>query len=84
MTAERPFLGLVGGAAQWLFLRGDVVSLTVSAAAGLAEQPRRVHVGGRLEPGEGRPEKVDSASRGPGRLVGHDDERPLSKRWVRG
>ncbi len=39
MTAERPFLGLVGGAAQWLFLRGDVVSLTVSAAAGLAEQP---------------------------------------------
>jgi hypothetical protein len=39
MTAERPFLGLVGGAAQWLFLRGDVVSLTVSAAAELAEQP---------------------------------------------
>jgi len=39
MTAERPFLGLVGGAAQWLFLRGDVVSLTVSAAAGLVERP---------------------------------------------
>ena len=39
MTAERPFLGLVGGAAQWLFLRGDVVSLTVSAAAELAERP---------------------------------------------
>jgi len=39
MTAERPFLGLVGGAAQWLFLRGDVVSLTVSAAAELVERP---------------------------------------------
>jgi hypothetical protein len=38
MTAERPFLGLVGGAAQWLFLRGDVVSLTVSAAAELVER----------------------------------------------
>ena len=25
-------LGLIGGAAQWLFLRGDVVSVTVSAA----------------------------------------------------
>ena len=39
MTAERPFLGLIGGAAQWLFLRGDVVSLTVSAAAELVERP---------------------------------------------
>jgi squalene-associated FAD-dependent desaturase len=39
MTVERPFLGLIGGAAQWLFLRGDVVSLTVSAAAELVERP---------------------------------------------
>jgi len=39
MTAERPFLGLVGGAAQWLFLRGDVVSLTASAAAELSTRP---------------------------------------------
>jgi hypothetical protein len=31
-------LGLVGGSADWLFLRGDVVSLTVSAAAALAEE----------------------------------------------
>lgn len=30
-------LGLVGGTAQWLFLRGDVVSVTVSAADDLAE-----------------------------------------------
>lgn len=27
-----PFVGLVGGHAQWLFLRGDVASVTVSAA----------------------------------------------------
>ncbi len=31
-----PVLGLIGGTAQWLFLRGDVVSLTVSAAEELA------------------------------------------------
>jgi hypothetical protein len=34
-----PFLGLVGGTADWLFLRGDIASLTVSAAETLAEQP---------------------------------------------
>ncbi len=32
-----PLLGLVGGTAQWLFARGDVVSVTVSAADALAE-----------------------------------------------
>ena len=34
-----PVLGLIGGTAQWLFLRGDVVSLTVSAAEELAGLP---------------------------------------------
>jgi squalene-associated FAD-dependent desaturase len=34
-----PILGLIGGAAQWLFLRGDVVSVTVSAARDLVEAP---------------------------------------------
>jgi hydroxysqualene dehydroxylase len=38
-AAELPILGLVGGAADWLFLRDDVVSLTVSAAEALAERP---------------------------------------------
>lgn len=37
--AEVPFLGLLGGTADWLFLRDDVVSLTVSAATELAERP---------------------------------------------
>jgi squalene-associated FAD-dependent desaturase len=31
-------LGLVGGTAQWLFARGDIVSVTVSAADALAEK----------------------------------------------
>jgi hydroxysqualene dehydroxylase len=33
-----PFLGLIGGTAEWLFRRGDVVSVTVSAADALAER----------------------------------------------
>jgi len=32
-------LGLVGGTAQWLIARGDVVSVTVSAADALVERP---------------------------------------------
>jgi hypothetical protein len=31
------FLGLLGGTGQWLFRRGDVISVTVSAAGGLVE-----------------------------------------------
>lgn len=35
-----PFVvGLVGGLAQWLFCRGNVVSVTVSAADGVIDQP---------------------------------------------
>ena len=41
-SGEPSFLGLVGGIAQWLFLRGDVVSVTVSAAAGLIDEPSQV------------------------------------------
>ena len=36
--AER-LLGLVGGTAHWLFARGDVVSVTVSTAQALVEEP---------------------------------------------
>ncbi len=32
-----PFLGLIGGVGHWLFQRGDVISVTVSAATELAE-----------------------------------------------
>jgi len=34
-----PFLGLVGGYGHWLFPRGDVLSVTVSAAEGLVDRP---------------------------------------------
>ena len=39
LPAELPFLGLIGGVAQWLFVRGDVASVTVSAADALAAEP---------------------------------------------
>ena len=36
MPEDLPFLGVVGGRFDWVFLRGDVASLTVSAADDLA------------------------------------------------
>ncbi|MDX1401924.1 MAG: FAD-dependent oxidoreductase [Kiloniellales bacterium] len=36
LTRRLPFLGMVGGTADWLFLREDVASITVSAADDLA------------------------------------------------
>jgi hydroxysqualene dehydroxylase len=36
---ELSFMGLVGSVSQWLFVRGEVASVTVSAADKLAEQP---------------------------------------------
>jgi len=39
LPPDLPFLGLVGGTGQWLFVRGDVASLTVSAADALADEP---------------------------------------------
>ncbi|HYB58000.1 MAG TPA: hydroxysqualene dehydroxylase HpnE [Alphaproteobacteria bacterium] len=44
---ELPFLGLVGGTAHWLFRRGSIVSVTVSAADALAEVANE-EVAGRL------------------------------------
>ncbi|MCP5364556.1 MAG: FAD-dependent oxidoreductase [Hyphomicrobiales bacterium] len=38
-AAAPPFVGLIGGAAQWLFVRGDIASVTVSAADQMAKQP---------------------------------------------
>ncbi|HEY0836409.1 MAG TPA: FAD-dependent oxidoreductase, partial [Azospirillum sp.] len=34
-----PFLGLIGGTAEWLFVRGDVLSVTVSNADRLVDRP---------------------------------------------
>ena len=38
LPAELPFLGLVGGTAQWLFVRGEVVSITISAADDMVDE----------------------------------------------
>lgn len=43
------FLGLVGGVSQWLFVRGDVVSVTVSAANDLSSLPSE-QIAGKLWP----------------------------------
>ena len=39
LEVETPFIGLIGGTAQWLFVRGDIASITVSAADQLANEP---------------------------------------------
>jgi len=39
---QLPFLGLIGGTAQWLFVRGDVASVTISAAADLVHESAAV------------------------------------------
>jgi squalene-associated FAD-dependent desaturase len=36
---DAPLAGLIGGTAQWIFHRDDIVSVTVSAADALAERP---------------------------------------------
>ncbi len=38
LPADLPLLGLIGGTAQWLFVRGEIASVTVSAADALALQ----------------------------------------------
>jgi hydroxysqualene dehydroxylase len=35
----QPVLGLVNARAHWIFMRGDIVSLTISAAGALADEP---------------------------------------------
>ena len=42
LPAELPLLGLVGGTAQWLFVRGEIASVTVSAADALADEASEV------------------------------------------
>ena len=39
MPEGSAILGVIGGTAQWIFARGDVASVTVSAAGELAERP---------------------------------------------
>ena len=47
LPEDLPLLGLIGGTAEWLFARGRVVSLTVSAAEALADTDNET-LAGRL------------------------------------
>lgn len=38
LPADLPLVGVVGGTVQWIFVRGDVASVTVSAASALAAE----------------------------------------------
>ena len=40
-NTDTPILGLVGSPAHWLFARGDIISVTVSAAFDLADKPAK-------------------------------------------
>ncbi|MFQ5955452.1 MAG: hydroxysqualene dehydroxylase HpnE [Kiloniellales bacterium] len=63
-----PLLGVLGGTAQWIFRRGDVVSVTVSAADRLAERPTEEIV--RLIWGDvARALELPAAPMAPARLV---------------
>jgi hydroxysqualene dehydroxylase len=42
LPGESVLLGLVGGTAEWLFVRDELVSLTVSAADALADEPSEI------------------------------------------
>ncbi len=63
-----PFLGLIGGAAHWLFLRGDVVSVTVSAADALADRPAE-EIAARLWADVARALALDAAAQPPCRII---------------
>jgi hypothetical protein len=45
MPGGLPLLGLVGGTAQWLFRRGAIASVTISAAEGFVEMPPQSLIG---------------------------------------
>lgn len=38
-ASSGPLLGLIGGLTQWIFIRGEIVSVTISAATSVSERP---------------------------------------------
>ena len=63
-----PFLGVVGGEAHWIFVRGDVVSVTVSGAGLLAERPSE-EIAGRLWHDVARALGIEGAPLPPHRII---------------
>ena len=68
LPPDLPFLGLVGGSTDWVFVRGDVASLTVSAAEDLAERSNE-EVARRLWQDTARALRLDPALAPPIRVI---------------
>lgn len=63
-----PLLGLIGGTAEWLFVRDEMVSLTVSAADALADEPSAA-IAARLWSDTARALGLPQSPQPPGRIV---------------
>jgi len=66
--ADLPFLGLIGGTAHWLFRRGAIVSVTVSAADAFAEEANE-EIAARLWADVAKALKLPPAPMPPVRIV---------------
>jgi len=67
-AAARPFLGLINATAEWLFVRADVVSVTVSAADALADRPAD-EIAGMLWSDVARALELEDTAPGPYRII---------------
>ncbi|MEI7606805.1 MAG: hydroxysqualene dehydroxylase HpnE [Rhodospirillaceae bacterium] len=65
---DLPFLGVVGGEAHWIFVRGDVASVTVSGAGRLAERPSE-EIAGRLWHDVARALGIEGVALPPHRII---------------
>ena len=65
---EPALLGLVGGVCQWLFVRGDVASVTVSAADWLMDEPSAA-IARRLWPEVAKALRLGNTPMPPHRIV---------------
>ena len=65
---EPALLGLVGGVCQWLFVRGDVASVTVSAADWLMDEPSAT-IARRLWPEVAKALRLGNTQMPPHRIV---------------
>ena len=63
-----PFLGVVGGDAHWVFVRDDVVSVTVSGAGALSERPAE-EIAERLWRDVARALDIEGVPQPPNRII---------------
>ncbi len=63
-----PLLGLIGGTGQWLFVRGSIASVTVSAATGLVDEESET-IARRIWPEVARALDLGSAPLGAYRII---------------